>query len=92
MNYLAQGQEPQLRIELLIQLTRIDSDSVIGALEDHYVKGLEENLACDLNGIKRSALSRAKTRLEEVAQKHEQLKEIEWPDYSAFRKHITGKC
>lgn len=78
MNYLLAGSEPAKRVELLLSLTRIDSDDVKAALHDHLVKGVNDANAIAIHGINKSNFSRALSRLNEVAGIVEQIKDIDW--------------
>ncbi|WP_351122691.1 PapB/FocB family fimbrial expression transcriptional regulator [Shewanella sp. T24-MNA-CIBAN-0130] len=78
MKYLIPGGEPAERMALLLQLTRIDSVEVIEALKHHYVDGISAKNAAQVNGITESNLSRAITRINEVAEVIEKVKAIDW--------------
>lgn len=79
------GAERPKKVELLIKLTGIRSEDVIGAINDHLVKGSPINVAAALNGIDESNFRRALNKLEVKAQLVEEIKEIEWPDYQVTR-------
>jgi hypothetical protein len=78
MKYLIRGGESAERMSLLLQLTRIDSVEVIEALKHHYVDGISTKNAAQVNGITESNLSRAITRINEVAKVIENVKELDW--------------
>ncbi len=78
MNYLLPGDEPLVRLQLLLKLTKINSEAQIAALTEHYVNGLPAERAAARFMIETSNLSRAQSRLEEVASIVEQIKEIDW--------------
>lgn len=73
MRYLVQGGEDSETVELLLSLTRIDSDDVKSALKDFIATGLSANTACDMRGIELSNFNRALNRLEQVAATVERL-------------------
>lgn len=73
MRYLVQGGQDAETVELLLSLTRIDSDDVKQAMKDHLVTGLADSTACALREISQSNFNRALNRLESVAATVEQL-------------------
>jgi hypothetical protein len=77
MKYLFIGSQSEQRFELLLSLTRINSDDVVSALYDHLVKGASENSAAIINGISMSNFNRAFKKLNEVAAAVERVKEID---------------
>ena len=81
MKYLIQGGEPAERLQLLLQLTNIESPDVVSALTDHFVIGHRDTVSAVRNGVKKSNLSRAIARLEQVAFTVEQIKEIDWAKF-----------
>lgn len=83
MNYLLAGSEPAKRVELLLSLTRIDSEDVKSALLDHLVKGMNDANAIAIHGINKSNFSRALSRLNEVAGVVEQIKDIDWEKFKS---------
>ncbi|MPY26940.1 PapB/FocB family fimbrial expression transcriptional regulator [Shewanella sp. YLB-07] len=83
MNYLLPGGEQPKRLQLLLLLTKIKSEPQIAALTEHYVNGLPAERAAARFMIEKSNLSRAQTRLEEVASIIEQIKEIDWSQLNA---------
>lgn len=78
MNYLLPGQEPAERLKLLLKLTKINSEPQIAALTEHYVNGLPTKRAAARFIIETSNLSRAQSKLEDVASIVEQIKELDW--------------
>jgi hypothetical protein len=81
MKCLIQGCEPAERLKLLLQLTNIESPDIVAALHDHFVAGHQDAVAAIRNSIKKSNLSRAIARLEQVAFIVEQIKEIDWAKF-----------
>ncbi len=77
MKYLFIGSQSDERFELLLSLTRINSDDVIAALYDHVVKGANESSAAIMNGISMSNFNRAFKKLDTVVATVEQIKEID---------------
>ena len=66
---LVQCHETELKIDLLLSLTKIDSEDVITALKKHYVEGVPvKNM-----DISQQAFSRGKNRLIEVYKIVQQL-------------------
>ncbi|MEO3684059.1 PapB/FocB family fimbrial expression transcriptional regulator [Shewanella vesiculosa] len=78
MKYLIQGGESAERLQLLLQLTNIESPDVVAASQDHFVAGHKDTVAAIRNNVKKSNLSRAIARLEQVAFTVEQIKELDW--------------
>ena len=73
MRDLVQGGEDAETVELLLSLTRIDSDDVKSALKDYLVRGLGDAATCALHQIAQSNFNRALNRLESVAATVERL-------------------
>tara|TARA_R110002020_G_scaffold129752_1_gene290290 strand:- start:557 stop:820 length:264 start_codon:yes stop_codon:yes gene_type:complete len=78
MQYLFSGQVSIKRLALLISLTKINSDDIIEALADHFVKGLSESAAASVNGVQQPNLKRAIKKLNDVAEAVEKIKELDW--------------
>jgi len=78
MKFLTKGLEPEERINLLLQLTKIGSENIRSALVDHLTKGLTENDAAMLNDVSQQNFNRALKRLNDVAGVVEQVKELDW--------------
>jgi len=72
------GMESLKRVNLLIELTRIDSEDIQQSLIDHLTKGIDLKSAAILNGVKQQNFSRALKRLNEVATTVEKIKELDW--------------
>ena len=69
---LVQSHETELKLDLLLSLTKIDSEDVITALKKHYVDGAPvRNL-----DISQQAFSRGKNRLLEVYKIVQQLNDV----------------
>ena len=77
MKYLFIGSQSEQRFEMLLSLTRINSDDVIAALYDHLVKGATESSAAIINGISMSNFNRAFKKLNDMAEAVERIKEID---------------
>jgi len=78
MKFLTKGLEPEERINLLLQLTKIDSENIKSALADHLTKGLAESDAAMLNNVSQQNFSRALKRLNGVAGVVEEVKKLDW--------------
>ncbi len=78
MIVLHKGQLSKERLELLFQLTKINSDDVRAALFDHYVRGMKQSDAALLNGVPKQNVERGAKRLNDVAAIVEQIKEHDW--------------
>lgn len=83
MNHLIKGGESAQRFELLLKLTKIESEQISAALYDCYVKGVKSGTAAITNDTKAGNVSRAMESLEERAAIVEAIKEIDW------EKHIA---
>lgn len=77
MKYLYAGSQSDERFELLLSMTRINSDDVVAALFDHLVKGASESSAAIMNGISMSNFNRAFKKLDTVAATVERIKEMD---------------
>lgn len=77
MKFLSKGLEPELRVNLLLRLTKIGSQNIKSALVDHLTKGLTENDAAMLNDVSQQNFNRALKRLNVVAGVVEQIKELD---------------
>jgi len=78
MRYLIQGSQTTERLELLLSLTRISSESVRDALSDYLVRGLSDSLAASANGVLLPNFTKALKSLDQVAATVEKIKEIDW--------------
>ncbi|MEQ3513606.1 PapB/FocB family fimbrial expression transcriptional regulator [Pseudoalteromonas sp. BZB3] len=77
MKYLFKGMQTQERFELLLSLTRIQSESLINALNDYLVRGMDKKAAALANGVEMPNFSAALKKLEEKAQIIEKIKELD---------------
>lgn len=84
MKYLLPGNEAAKRVKLLISLTRIESEPLINAINQHLVNGKPEKSAAILNGIPQPNFNRAMVKLNKVAEAVEAIKTIDWA-------HINNK-
>jgi len=75
---LCAGHESAERVELLLSLTSIRSESVRAALCDHLVKGHAVAQAAALNDAQDANVRRGLEVVEAVADKVERIKEIDW--------------
>jgi hypothetical protein len=78
MRFLSKGLEPEQRVNLLLQLTKIGSENIKSSLVDHLSKGLTENDAAMLNDVSQQNFNRALKRLNDVACVVEQIKELDF--------------
>jgi len=81
MKMLVRGIEPQERVNLIMELTKIGSENIKSALIDHLSKGLSENDAAMLNDVPQQNFNRALKRLNEIAAVVEKIKEIDWDKF-----------
>jgi len=77
MKYLFKGMQTQERFELLLSLTRIQSESVISALNDYLVRGMDKKASAVINGVEMPNFSAALTKLENKAAIVEKIKELD---------------
>ena len=77
MKYLFKGMQTQERFELLLSLTRIQSESVISALNDYLVRGMDKKAAAVINDVEMPNFSAALTKLENKAAIVEKIKELD---------------
>ena len=77
MNTLLAGLEKPRYIEILLTLTKINSDDVTAALFDHLCKGHSVEVAAALNGTKAGSVSRAVAKLEVMNKIHIALNECD---------------
>jgi len=77
MNYLLPGHEQKERVELLLKLTKINSEDVKDSILYHLVNGFAECDASSIKGVSQSNFNRAMNRIKEVAETVEKIKEID---------------
>ncbi len=82
MQRLLAGHESAERVDLLVSLTSIRSEGMQGAIHDHLVKGHAVAQAAALNGERDNNIRRALATLEQVADKVEKIKELDWGKHS----------
>ncbi len=85
MNYLLCGGESPERLRLLMTLTKMNSDSMNDALIDYFVKGHAEKECVIINGVTQSNFNRAVSRLNQVAETVEKIKEINWQRFKSVK-------
>jgi len=78
MKMLVRGLEKQERVELLISLTKMSSETQKQAIIDHLVKGRSDTEAALLNDVSQSNFNRAMSRLNEIAGIVEEIKALDW--------------
>ena len=86
MNVLLQGGQSIKRVNLLLQLTSIKSDSMKGALKSYLVDGLTESATAALHSVDRNNFIRTLAKLNDKAQIVESIKEIDWAKHHSFVK------
>lgn len=79
MKYLYKGSQSQERLDVLLSFGKSTSEDIKSALSDHLVRGISKTNAATLNGVPGPNLTRALKRLEVVAGKVEEVKELDWP-------------
>lgn len=83
MRYITQGGESSERYELLISLTRINSEDIKAALKDYLVTGLADATAAAVNGVPLSNFTRALKTLNDTAATVEKIKELDWARFKS---------
>jgi hypothetical protein len=78
VQYLFKGQQTKERLDILLSLTKINSENMQEALYDHFVRGMDESAAALINEIKKPNLTKSINRLNDVASKVEKVKELDW--------------
>ena len=79
VSYVYRGSESPERFDLLVSLTGLRSQSQIGALRDHLVKGVQLDAAMVMNDVtNKSNLERDLDKINDVAIIVEKIKEIDW--------------
>jgi len=79
------GMEKEKKIDIVISFTQIDSEEKILALKRHLVDGMPLAAAAVRYDTDVSNLRKALEVLEAAANKIEEVKEMEWPDYQITR-------
>lgn len=69
MKYLSQGLESKKKVELLLGLTKISSESIQMAIADHLVSNYGVKDAALINGCQQGNLTSALAKLNVVAMK-----------------------
>jgi len=78
MHVLLSGKESPDRVAVLIEVTRIKSESIKAAIYDCLCKGMSESISAQLNQVRQQNLSRALKRLNYINSKFEEVKELDW--------------
>jgi hypothetical protein len=88
-NKLIKGNEKKERILIFIGLTGIRSKKMKEALIEYYcgVQNRTKRTVAALNNVEESNLNRDMKKVERVAGEFEKLKEIDWPEYQAFKEY-----
>ena len=90
MKYYVPGHESMRRVELLIKLTRIDSEDIKSGVRHHLTDGWSIGVAAFKVGVDESNLNRALTSINDKLIIHEDLKELDWPDYNAYKRSVKS--
>lgn len=85
MNYLISGFESKERVDLLISLTKINSEQLKDSIIDHLCAGHSEKDAVSLNGVTQSNFNRAMKKLNDVAGIVEKIKELDWERFKSVK-------
>ncbi len=68
LKYLMSGVESRRTVDLMLSITRIESESVINAIRAHLVNGMSMAGAALINDVPKQNLARAMVALEKVAE------------------------
>tara|TARA_R110000751_G_C13794200_1_gene482641 strand:- start:24009 stop:24260 length:252 start_codon:yes stop_codon:yes gene_type:complete len=79
VKYLYRGSQSQERLDVLLSFGKSTSEDIKAALSDYLVRGISKTNAATLNGVPGPNFTRALKRLEVVAGKVEEVKELDWP-------------
>jgi len=79
VKYLYKGSQSQERLDVLLSFGKSTSEDIKAALSDYLVRGISKTNAATLNGVPGPNFTRALKRLEVVAGKVEEVKELDWP-------------
>jgi hypothetical protein len=77
MKYLVAGFESERRVDLLLNFTKLGSESVIEGLKHHLVDGYSIKVAAALSSSDAGSINRMLAALEKVAEKHDDLLEYD---------------
>lgn len=70
------GMESKEKIDLLLSITKIESENLINALHDHFCLGKSSATAAALNGLTRTNMRPAIIKLNKIASFGESYHEI----------------
>lgn len=79
------GGESKERVELLLSLTKINSEPLRDSIVDHLFVGHTEKDAVLLNGVTQSNFNRAMKKLNDVAGIVEKIKELDWERFKSVK-------
>ncbi|NRA81173.1 MAG: hypothetical protein HRU18_23480 [Pseudoalteromonas sp.] len=88
MRYLLAGMESAERVNLLLSLTKINSEGKIKGIHLILVDGKSEVSASVLSGILQQNLNDAISTLEEVASKVEAIKNLDWEKFESLNYKV----
>ena len=78
MKYLIRGQESKKKLDLLISLTKIDSENIIGGIYDHLNRNFSISNAASINNLSQPNLSVAINKLNKVAEIIEKINDLKY--------------
>lgn len=78
MKYLIKGQESKKKIDLLISLTKIESENIIGGIYDHLNRNFSISDSSSFNGCNQPNLSDAIKTLNGVAEIVEKINDLKY--------------
>ena len=85
MYALIKGKESPERVAVLIEITRLKSESIKAGVYDCLCRGISEPISAKLNQVPQQNLNRALKRLNALNAQIEQVKELDW---ARFKKEI----
>lgn len=83
MNYLLSGGESKERVELLLSLTKINSEPLRNSITDHLCDGYADKYAYSRNGVAQSNFVRAMKTMNKVAGIVEAIKDLDWDKFKS---------
>ena len=84
--YLLAGMESAERVALIISLTKMSSETMIKAINDHLVRGYNEKMACMANSVIQQNFNKTLASLNEIVGIIEKIKTIDYNHLSDVNK------
>ena len=78
MKYLSRGQESKKKLDLLISLTKIDSENIVCGIYDHLYRNFSISNSASINNLSQPNLSVAINKLNEVAEIVEKINDLKY--------------